>query len=113
MAKRLTACVLALLCTYILQAQSDYSNNQQQTSRLNAIVKSYPQHAKLRSIAKTSAGRDIWMLTLGTGNTETKPGIAVVGGIQGNHLLGTELAIGFAEDLLKSVTTDSIKALLA
>ncbi len=52
------------------------------------------------------------MITIGSGNTATKPAIALVGGVEGNHLLGTELAIGFAEDLLKGSTTDSIKALL-
>ena len=52
------------------------------------------------------------MLTIGTGNTETKPAIAIVGGVEGNHLLGTELAIGFAEKLLQGSNTDSIKTLL-
>jgi len=33
--------------------------------------------------------------------------------VEGNHLLGTELAIGFAENLLKGSNTDSIKNLLA
>ena len=53
------------------------------------------------------------MLTIGNGNTETKPAIAVIGGVEGNHLLGTELAIGFAEKLLQGSNTDSIKNLLA
>ena len=97
----------------LAKAQNDYSNFQQQTQRLNALVQSHPQLAKLKSLAKTSGGKDVWQLTIGTGNTESKPAIAVIGGVDGNHLLGTELAIGFAENLLQGSGTDSIKALLA
>jgi hypothetical protein len=87
----------------------EYSNFAAQTSRLNALAKSYPDLAKLSSLGKTTGGKDIWLLTIGTGKTETKPAIAVVGGTEGNHLLGTEMAIGFAENLLNASGTDSIK----
>jgi hypothetical protein len=113
MTKRLVASVLALICVYVLQAQSDYSNSQQQSARINALAKSNSQLASVRSIAKTAGGKDIWMITIGTGKTESKPAIAVVGGVQGNHLLGTELAIGFAEQILQAAASDSIKTLLA
>jgi len=102
-----------LLLLSLTKAQSDYSNYQQQVQRLNALVQSNPQLAKLKSLTKTSGGKDIWQLTIGSGNTESKPAIAVIGGVDGNHLLGAELAIGFAEDLLKGSGGDSIKALLA
>jgi hypothetical protein len=107
----LTAALLFLVCP-LIQAQTGYSNAHQQANRLNSMAKSYPQLAKLQSIAKTVGGKDIWLLTIGTGNTDSKPAIAVVGGVEGNHLLGTELALSFAEQLLKSSSTDSIKNLL-
>jgi len=106
-----TVCCL-LLITSLLHAQTDYSNYSQQTNRLNALSKTYPQSVKLRSITKTASGKDIWMMTIGSGNMEIKPGIAIVGGVEGSHLLGTELAIGFAEKLLLAGKTDSIKTLL-
>ena len=53
------------------------------------------------------------MMTIGSGNTEMKPGIAIIGGVEGNHLLGTELAIGFAEKILQASNSDSIKSVLA
>jgi CO dehydrogenase/acetyl-CoA synthase alpha subunit len=77
----------------------DYSNFAAQTSRLDALTKAYPDLAKLTSLGKTTGGKDIWLLTIGTGKTENKPAIAVVGGTEGTHLLGTEMAIGFAENL--------------
>lgn len=90
----------------------DYSNAAEQANRLNALNKAYPQLTTLKSVTKTNGGKDIWLLTIGTGKTETKPAIAVIGGVEGNHLLGTELAIGFAEQLLKGAASDSIRALL-
>lgn len=103
--------MLIVLLAGGLQAQ-EYSNNAEQNNRLNGLVKTYPALASLTSLTKTSGGKDIWLLTIGSGKPELKPAIAVVGGTEGNHLLGTELAIGFAENLLKSSNTDSIKNLL-
>ena len=90
----------------------EYSNYSRQSTRINALAKSYPQLAKVQSLTKTAGGKDIWQITIGTGNTENKPAIAVIGGVEGNHLLGTELAIGFAENLLQGSNSDSIKTLL-
>jgi Zinc carboxypeptidase len=113
MKKRLSAYLfyLALLpCAAF--AQNDYSNFEKQTSRINALAKAYPQLVKVKSLAKTAGGKDIWQLTIGTGNTESKPAIAIVGGVEGNCLLGTELAIGFAENILQGSATDSVRSLL-
>lgn len=112
MTKKLTALISCCLLIASAMAQSGYSNFSQQSARLNALSKNYPQLVKLKSIAKTVGGKDIWMMSIGNGNTETKPGIALIGGVEGNHLLGTELAIGFAEKLLQGSNTDSIKSVL-
>lgn len=52
---------------------------------------------RLTSITKTQGGNDIWMLTLGTGDVDNKPAMAIVGGVEGKHLLGVEMATRFAE----------------
>ncbi len=105
--------ITTLLCWVAASISAqDYSNAAEQANRLNALSKAYPQLTSLKSLNKTNGGKDIWLLTIGTGKTETKPAIAVIGGVEGNHLLGTELAIGFAEQLLKGSGSDSIKALL-
>ena len=113
MFNHLKVCVFcALLFPFLSMAQNNYSNYQQQTNRLNTLAKNYPQLAKLRSLTKTAGGKEIWQLTLGSGNADSKPAMVIVGGAEGNHLLGTELAIGFAENLLQGSNSDSIKALL-
>ncbi len=113
MTKQMKACLfcVVLFCS-VAMAQNNYSNYAQQTSRLNALAKNYPQLAKLRVLTKTSGGKDVLQLTLGGGDADTKAAIVIVGGTEGNHILGTELAIGFAENLLQGSNSDSIKALL-
>lgn len=113
MIKNLTAFVCCCWLFQLSTAQTGYSNYSQQATRLTNLSKNFSQLATLKSIAKTAGGKDIWMLTIGTGNTDQKPGIAVVGGVEGNHLLGMELAIGFAEKLLQGADTDSVKQILA
>ncbi|HSF46288.1 MAG TPA: M14 family metallopeptidase, partial [Chitinophagaceae bacterium] len=103
--------ILLVLSQGLTMAQG-YSDHAKQTTRLQALAKSNPQLAKLRSLVKTAGGKDVWQLTIGTGKLDEKPAIVVVGGVEGNHILGTELAIGFAESVLSGSSTDSIKALL-
>ena len=111
MRKPILLTVMAFLSA--LSYAQDYSNAAAQTDRLQTLAKTYPQLAGLRSLGKTSGNHDIWLLTIGTGKPETKPAIAVIGGVDGNHLLGMELAIGFAENLLKGSGSDSVKNLLS
>ncbi|MBB1287319.1 peptidase [Flavisolibacter sp. BT320] len=98
--------------TVLGHAQEGYSNLSQQAARIQALAKTYPNFAKVKSLVKTTGGKDIWQITIGTGRTETKPAVVVAGGVEGSHLLGTELALGFAENLLQGSNTDSIKNLL-
>ena len=102
--------LLPFIC--VAQTQVDYSNNAILARRVKTLADKYPQLVKSRALTQTSGGKTIWMLTIGSGKTETKPAMAVVGGVDGKHLLGVELAIGFAEKLLSASATDSIKNLL-
>jgi Zinc carboxypeptidase len=103
---------LSVIFSLVSTSQTTYSNFSQQTSRLNALAKSYPQLAKLTSLAKTAGGKDVWELVIGSGNTTTKPAMVIVGGTEGNYLVGTELALGFAETILQASNSDSGKAVL-
>ncbi|WP_339606226.1 M14 family metallopeptidase [uncultured Roseivirga sp.] len=82
-----------------LQAQ-DYNNANQLAQRLKQLAGSSPD-VKLESITKTDGGKDIWMLTLGKGDVDSKPAIAVIGGVEGAHVLGVEMAVRFAEGIVK------------
>lgn len=103
--------VILLFGSNAIFSQNTYSNFDKQTERLKSLAKLYPNSVKLQSLGKTFGSKDIWMLTIGSGDLDSKPAIAVVGGIEGNNLLGTELAIGFAEKLTGN-RSDSTKSLL-
>ena len=111
MNKLYTLLLSCLIGSQMVSAQ-DYSNYATLTLRAQQLEKKYPSLVKVKSLTKTLGGKEIWMLSIGTGNVAEKPAIAVVGGVEGSHLLGVELAIGFAEKLLAKSTTDSVKNLL-
>jgi hypothetical protein len=80
--------------------------------KMNALGTEYPSLCTVKSLVKTAGGKDILVLTIGIGEKDSKPGIAVLGGIEGSHILGKELASGFAATLLKEYATPEIKELL-
>src|SRR5688572_1990265 len=90
----------------------DYSNHAQLSQRLKALESANSSLVKLQSLTKTAGGKDIWVLEIGSGDRAAHPAVAVVGGVEGSHLLGQELAVGFAEKLLAAAKTDSVKKLL-
>ncbi len=83
-----------------IQAQGDYPTLSQITQRVQAISGS-GSTAKLSSLTKTDGGKDIWVLKVGTGEMDNKPAVAVMGGVEGFHVLSVELALQFAERLVR------------
>ena len=80
-------------------AQNDYPNSAQVKQRLQKLA-SQSSNASLQSLTKTKGNNDIWALTLSSGNADDKPAIAIFGGVAGHHLLGVDLALRIAEDIL-------------
>ncbi|TDQ17397.1 zinc carboxypeptidase [Algoriphagus boseongensis] len=79
-------------------AQSDYPTLSQINQRLQKLGSN--SSAELKTLSKTAGGKDIYVLKIGTGNMDQKPAIAVVGGVEGYHVLSVELALQFAEKLI-------------
>jgi hypothetical protein len=98
-------------CLHI-SAQDQYINHKSMSQKINSMVSEYSGMCTVKSLVKTAGGKDIWVITVGTGNKDNKPGIAILGGIEGSHILGKELAFGFAELLLKNSSSPEIKGLL-
>src|SRR3954471_1623427 len=90
---------LLLFVASTVYAQT-YSDHARLSQRLKSLETSNPQTTKLTSLAKTAGGKDVWLLEIGSGDRTNRPAIAVLGGVEGSHLLGVELAVGFAEKLL-------------
>lgn len=95
------------------QAQTGYSSYSELTNKLKALNNANKNITELTSVAKTKGGKDVWLLTIGSGDVKNHPGIAVIGGAKASHILGTELTLRFAEQLLSTADTEETKALLA
>jgi hypothetical protein len=109
--------ILALMMPAIfalvqLSGQSQYTDIKTMSQKINKLAADYPSLCTVKSIVKTAGGKDIWVISIGTGDKDKKPAIAVIGGIEGNYLLGSELALGFADSLLNRSKGNDVRNLL-
>lgn len=93
-----------LICFTSLQvsAQSDYSNYSKLTQKIKNLQRTNSSNSKLEQLTTTIGGHKIWALTLSKGNAKNKPAIAIVSGVDGSHILGPEMAVNIAENILKN-----------
>jgi len=106
--------IITMLFSFALQisALSQYNNFSSMSKKIIALGNDFPSICSIKTITKTAGGKEIWVISIGIGNKDNKPGIAVFGGIEGSHILGKELALGFAESLLHESSNPEIKELL-
>ncbi|MCJ7580994.1 MAG: M14 family metallopeptidase [Candidatus Aminicenantes bacterium] len=105
--------LLALLTGFPLKAADDastgYHNFQALTQALKNIVGKNTKIAQLQSIGKSLQGRDLWMVQVsGTqgGAPEDKQALLVVGNLEGDHVVGSEVALGMVEYLINGYGSD-------
>ena len=105
---------LCVLCGNIFaQLPSKYHSYSYLTKTLNELSSQYSSHVKVESIAKTIKGNEVWVVTIGKGETENRKAILAVGGIEATQLVGSEHALRFIEQLAQSYgKVDSITKLL-
>ena len=78
------------------------------TSRMAELVNLYPDLARLKSIGQSVEGNPIQVLQLGRDvETNTKPHLVLVSGLQANALAPVELNLIFAETLLNAYGEDA------
>ena len=92
---------MALCIALPLQAQKGYTDYRTMTGRIDALNRLDPSLCTVQSLSMTEGGKEIRVITIGTGDKDNKPGIAIFGGVEGSYLLGREITIGLAEKLLK------------
>ncbi|MCE9526063.1 MAG: hypothetical protein K8R36_08415 [Planctomycetales bacterium] len=106
---------LSLLALYGLILLSQFALGQNPALEGYANHEAYSAQVKeldasdlvaVSSLGKSIGGRDVWLLTIGTGKTEDKPAIAVVGNVQGSHLAGGEIALRMARKLVEKAKID-------
>ncbi len=88
-----------------------YLNHEQISAAINKLDDS--ELAAVRSLGKSAGGREVWLITISQGKAENKPAIAIVGNVQGSHLVGGELALRMAQQLVEKADKDEgVKKLL-
>lgn len=97
-------------------AYDRYLNHADLTRAARELVSAHADIASISSLARTDAGRDIWLLTLGTRSgpdLDSRPALLIVANLEGNRLIGSSTALYAAEHLLTRYATDAaIRALL-
>ncbi len=83
-----------------------YADHETISSRLRGLAAGQPQTLQVQSLAKTREGRDVWLATFGHGTTP-KPAVLVVGNLEADHLVGSQVAIGLIERLAKADGKDA------
>ncbi len=69
-----------------------------------------PQIAQLTSLGKTLGNREIWALQISGRKgkaAQDKPALLICGNAEGDHVIGSEVALGIAEYLITRYGTDS------
>jgi hypothetical protein len=87
-----------------------YLNHDELTRAIRSLAGSHGTLATVSSLAKTDAGRDIWLLTLGRRqgvDVNVRPALLVVANLEGNHLVGSSAALYTAEHLLTQYGRDA------
>ena len=85
-----------------------YLNHQALSAAIKKVADAKPDRVKVRSIAKSGLGRDVWLVEIGKGVTQTpKPALLVVGNLEGDHIVGSHVALGLIEALASTPDKDA------
>jgi len=93
---------------------TSYLDHDGLTRELRTLTNSSPL-ATLQSLATTREGREVWMVqvanTSGT-PVEERPGILVVGNLEGDHVVGSHLALEAIRYLIANAGEEAVAAAL-
>ncbi len=74
-----------------------YHNPRQLSKTLDNFQDDYGDLIRVQSLAKTVNDLDVWLVTLSANPQQEKPGIAILGGLEGDDPAATELCLSFIE----------------
>ncbi|MFN8240553.1 MAG: M14 family metallopeptidase [Bacteroidales bacterium] len=103
--------IISVMSFTAVNGQKNYDDYKAISQKAGKLAGDYPGLCSVKSLAKTSTGKDIWVISIGPGERDNKPAIAVVGGLDSSPL-GSTLALGFADKLLRESSNQEIKDLL-
>lgn len=86
-----------------------YSTYEALSASLRKAAEANPGRVTLGSLGKSLQGRDIWLVTLGGAakGEAARPSILVVGNLEADHVVGSQVALGMVETLAASSGKDA------
>jgi len=87
-----------------------YQTYQELTTAMKAAAAAHSDLAKVVSIGKTREGRDLWAIEIASGAgapPASRPALLIAANFEGDHLIGSALALATAEYLLANYATDA------
>ena len=106
------AALAVLLCLVPVSGATDftkYHTYDELTAALKAAVSAHPELAKMTAIGKTGQGRSLWAIEIASPSgvpVAERPGLLIAANLEGDHLIGSELALYLVEYLLNGYATD-------
>jgi hypothetical protein len=91
------------------QTVDGYLNHSDLTQAVRGLAQRHGNLASVSSLARTDAGRDVWLLTLGRRqgpDVNQRPALLLVANLEANHLIGSAAALYTAEHLLTQYGRD-------
>jgi hypothetical protein len=109
--------LLLFLCLLYIQGTTDensnlangYHNYSDLTKAIKDLANKNKKITQLSSIGKTLNGKDIWMLQISGEKgpkPEVKQALLICGNVEGDHVIGSEVALGIAEHLINNYGKD-------
>jgi len=106
-----TAGVLLFLPGSQTRAQRQYSSYNDMTAALRRVVRANPELSRMETLGKTLEGRDVWLVEVANRSgtpVEERPGLLVVANLEGDQVVGSEIALYTVEYLLTNYPADSV-----
>jgi hypothetical protein len=83
------------------------------TKDIESLISSHSNIASMTSLAKTTEKRDIWAITVGGSESGSHHAVLVIGGVEADRIIGSELVLEFLRSLLRGYgNVDSVTALV-
>jgi hypothetical protein len=86
-----------------------YLSDEALGSALKRTAAAHSEVVRVRSIAKTAQGRDVWLATLGvpvSAGAPARPAILIAANLEADHLVGSQVALGLIDRLADSYGSD-------
>jgi hypothetical protein len=109
----LAAAALALPGSAPAQVSS-YLDHEALTRELRSLTQG-TDLVRMRSLAKTLGGRDVWMLEVGKpagASLDERPAVLLVGNLEGDHLVGSALALEGVRWLVRHASEEAVRKAL-